>query len=165
MNLSHRIWAVWVLVTYAWAYLVIWSVTTRTSPPGPSQVTDTGNQGGPAPEDAWPQYFWGELLAAWLWKLDTGNTSLCALLPVQPCETRRTCHAWVLACTPGPNDQPHHGILWEQPPYAQLETNWRRVSSNSLGLVWWFHSHPYWLTSGGGLLLWTGLFPAFHLSV
>ena len=64
--------------------------------------------------------FKGELLAAWFWKQDTGNTSQCVLFPVQPCEARRTCHTWGQACTPGPNDQPHHDILWEQPPSMQL---------------------------------------------
>ena len=77
--------------------------------PSPSQVPGIENSDGPAPGDEWPWYFQGVLLAVWLWKLNMGNISLCAPSPEQPCEARRTCHAWDQACIPGPNGQPHHG--------------------------------------------------------
>ena len=96
------------------------------SHPGLFLVPGTDSQAGPALEDVWPQCFWGEVLAAWLWKQDTGDTFQCAILPGQPCKARRTCHAWGQACAPGPNGQPHHGILWEQSPPVQLAipTEW-----------------------------------------
>ena len=79
-------------------------------PPGLSQVPGIENPNGLALRDEWPQCFREELLAAWPWKLDRGDTSQCAPLPGQPYEARRTCHAWDPACIPGPNGQPHCGI-------------------------------------------------------
>ena len=116
--------------------------------PGPSQVPDAGNQGGPALEDVWPWCFWGGLLAAWLWKQGMGNTSWHTPSPVQPCKTRRTCHTWDLAWAPGPNDQPHHGILWVQPPYVQLEKP-TGGGSPLIPLVWPVCTgHPFWVWDG-----------------
>ena len=103
--------------------------------PGPSQAPDTSNQGGPTLEDVWPWCSGGGLFAAWLWKQDMGDISQHAPLPVQPCEAKRTCHAWDPTCVPGPGDQPHHGILLEQSPCRLLVISAEGGSSLIL-LVW-----------------------------
>ena len=122
MNLSHRVLAVIWAVGF-WLYMPghtwwngLWPP--EHSHPDPSQVPGTDNQGEPAPGDVWPWCFWGGLLAAWLWRLWTLPKVLFHLgshvRPEEPITHE------VQACTPGPNDQPYHGILVEQPPFVQL---------------------------------------------
>ena len=87
-----------------------------------------------------------------------------------PCKAKRTCHAWDPTCTPGPDDPTSSWHpLRATSLYAVGKTNWRRVSSNSLGLAClcripllrtrWFYSHPNWLTSGASVAL-DWLFPS-----
>ena len=135
------------------------------SRPGPSQVPGTDSQGEPAPEDVWPQCFLRGAFGCLDFEGKTWATLpkvvFCLGIHVRP---RRTYHAWGQACTPGPNVKPHHGILWEQPPFVPAgKTNWKRVSSHSLGWAHLYrtpflsskllHSYWYWLTFGGSVVL------------
>ena len=108
--------------------------------------------------------FGGGLLAAWLWKQDTGNISQHAPSPVQPCKAKKN-----MPCMrSNMHSRPRWPTLSWHPlratsPYAVGKTNWRRVSSNSLGVAClyripllrtrWFCSHPNWLTFGGSVAL------------
>ena len=134
------------------------------SHPGLSQVPGTGNWVGPALEGVQPWCFWGALWAAWLWRQGMGSTSQCVLLPEQPCEPRRTCHAWDQACTPGPNGQPHHGPLWELPFSVQLAGPteggsplipwaWPACTGYPVWAIEGYASCLYWLTLGGSITL------------
>ena len=168
MNLSHRVlavvWAVWVLVSYAWAYLVKWSVTTRTfsSRPFPgyrhSKLRWTSSKGcvartfsrgalGCLPMKArhgWHFQIWSFTWAAmWGQKNWSCMRSSMGSRPRWPTSSWHSFRATSL-CVVG-------------------KTNWKRVSSDSKGLAHlyrmpclskrWFCSHRNWLNSGGSINL------------
>ena len=168
MNLSHRvltvIWVVWVLVTYAWAYLVKWSVTTTTFPSRPfpgfrhRQSRWTSSRGCVA------MMFFREAFGCLALKARHGQhfpmcSFACAAMQGQknlPCMRSSMCSRpkW-----PTLSWHPLRGTS----PCVAGKTNWRRVSSNSLGLAClykrpflstrWVHSCLYWLTSGESVAL------------
>ena len=125
MNLSHRVLAViWVSLGPSYICLGVpgemvcdhQNILIQALPRFQAQIVKVNQLQRMCGHDAFQGGFWlpgfeGKTL---------GNTSQGALLPGQPCKARRTYHTWGQACIPGPNDQPHHGILLEQPPFVQL---------------------------------------------
>ena len=145
------------------------------SHPGPSQVPGTDNQGGPALGDMWPWCFQGELLGCLALKGRHGWHFLMWSFAWAAMQDQRN-----LSCM---RSSMHSRSKWPASSWHPLratslcaagKTNWRRVSSDSLGLAHlyrtpffsskWLCSHLYWLI-WGGLLYWTGLSLSFHLSV
>ena len=145
------------------------------SHPGLSQVPGTGISRWTSSKGCVATMFLRELWAAWLWRQGRGSISQCVLLPEQPWKAWRTCHTWDWACTPGPSGQPHHGILWEQPPSAQLAGP---TEGRSPQTPWGWPTctgYPVWAIDGYtstctdwlqvGMLLWNGLSLASHPAV
>ena len=144
------------------------------SHPGPLQVPGTDSQCGLAPEDVWPQCFWGGL---WMPGFE-GKTwvTLPGVLfslgsharPEEPI-THEVKHALqaqmtnlIMASSESNlplcswQNQLKEGLLW----FSGLGSSiWTPFLSSKL-----LCSHQYWLTLGG-LLFGTGLSLAFHLSV
>ena len=113
------------------------------SHPGPSQVTGTDSQGGPALEMCGNDVFEGSF---WLpgFESKTWATLPNMLLHLGSHAKPEELVTWDQTCAQGPNDQPHHGILLEQSPSVQLA---RPTEGGSPQLPWAWPiciGYPFW---------------------